>query len=162
MKRLNNITTQITGTKLTITADIEDHTFEQPVQRVTVNNHNPINMHWPRHCQISHEAYFVKAFGTGFGIMHDDLVKIAYAVEPKITFPPKFRNDITPSLSIEWVSEIPMTIQWQSSPDGKTWENIAGQESKSLDKTLVEERTFVRCVATNAAGATATDGLMVQ
>jgi len=53
MKRLTNIKSTAINGKVTITADVEEFRFEQPVQQVTVGYLNPANMSWPRHCQYA-------------------------------------------------------------------------------------------------------------
>ena len=163
MKRIFNTQCTVTGNKVTITGDIEDYKFEQPVQMVTVGFLNPANMQWPRHCQLSHEAFFVKAFGNGVGIMLDDLVAIAALVEPKTTFPPK-PSKLDNTLTVQIDSELNPDLRWEVSDalgDKADWKPIAGATTNVLDKTKVESGKFVRCVASSEAGEATTNPVMV-
>lgn len=164
MKILKNIQVSIASGKVTITGDAveaEKYQFANPVQQVTIGYLNPLNMQWPRHCQLSHEAFFVKAFGNGVGIMLDDLVKIAALIEPKTSFPPKSKGKLDNTLTVEFDSELNPSLQWQQSDDGLTWENIEGATTNVLDKTKIGIGKVVRCVASSEAGATATNTIMI-
>lgn len=156
MKKLINVTSAVTNGKITITADIADTDkgeFRFPVQQTTVGWINPLNMRWPRHVQISGEATFVKANGSGMAILHDDLVAIAALVEPKTSFPPVFKKS---DLTVEVASELNPSYQWQVSDKidaSQSWSNINGQISATLDKSSIKAGQFVRCVASNDSGS---------
>jgi len=159
MKKLGNTTCTIKDGKVTITGDIEDFKFEQPVQQVTVGYLNTDNFHWPRHCQLSHEAFFVKAFGNGVGIMLDDLVKIASIIEPKTSYPP-IASKLDNTLTVDINSELQPDLQWEVSDDGKDWKPIEGAKSNTLDKTNYAKK-FVRLVASSEAGSVTTNPVLV-
>jgi len=164
MKRLANIKSTAVNGKVTITADIEEFRFEQPVQQVTVGYLNPANMSWPRHCQLSHEAFFVKAFGQGVGIMLDDLVAIASVVEPKTSFPPVVKDKLDDSLTVDIISELNPDLQWEVSDEigeAQNWKKIEGATTSIFDKTKVKSGQFVRCMASSEAGYVTTNPVMV-
>lgn len=164
MKRLTNIKTTANNGKITIEADVEEYKFEHPVQQVTVGYLNPNNLTWPRHCQLSHEAFFVKAFGQGVGIMLEDLVAIASVIEPKTTFPPVVKDKLNNSLTVNIVSELNPDIQWEVSNEigeNQNWEKIEGANTSVFDKNKVKLGQFVRCVASSEAGFIATNPVMV-
>ena len=155
MKRLFNFQSKLENGKITITADIDDYKFEQPVQQVTVGHFNPDNLNWPRHVQLSHEAFFIKAFGNGVGIMIDDLVDLATLVEPKTSFPPKL-DKLDSSLKVSVCSEIEPSYQWQVSDniDNRAkWTDIDGATTSELDRTKVKVGQFVRVIASSDAGS---------
>jgi hypothetical protein len=166
MKKLTNVKTTVTGSKVTICADIVDAAptdFKWPVQQTTVGWLNPANLRWPRHIQISSEAVFVKSMNGGMAITNDDLVALAALVEPKTSFPPFFKSFPSPqSLTVDFSTELDPKLQWQVSdtplPDGK-WTDIEGAISRTLDNP--PKGKFVRCVASSEAGATATPAIRV-
>ena len=164
MKRLLNVQTSVVDNKVTITADIDDFKFESPVQQVTVGYLNAINMAWPRHCQLSHEAFFVKAYNNGVGILLDELVKIAAIIEPKTTFSPITRGNLNDSFALQVSSEIPVSYQWEVSNaigEAQNWAKIDGQTALEFDKTKVQSGQFVRCVITNDAGSFTTNSVII-
>lgn len=164
MKKITNVECEVVDGKLTITGDVigaDKFDFQQPVQQVTVGYLNPANTQWPRHIQLSHEAFFVKAFGNGVGIMLDDLVRIASIIEPKTTFPPKTKGKLDNTLTVNIDSELDPDLQWEASSDGREWEKIDGEKSNVLDKNKVPVGTLVRLVASSEAGSTATNPVMV-
>jgi len=167
MKTLSNVQTTVKDGKVTITADIIDQKFDFPVQQVTIGHFNPANMTWPRHIQLSHEAVFVKAFGNGFAIIQDDLVKIAAKVEPKTSFPPKFAyNPDNKSLTAEVCSEIDPDFSWEVSdsirPNESKWTLIEGENSITLNKEKVKTGQFVRCIASSEAGSMTSNPVLVS
>ena len=164
MKRLVNVQTSVVDGKVTITGDIDDFKFESPVQQVTVGYLNAINMAWPRHCQLSHEAFFVKAYNQGFGVLLDELVKIAAVIEPQTTFAPIMRNKLSDSFVLDVASELPVSYQWEVTDvigEEQNWAKIDGQTAAELDKTKVQSGKFVRCVITNAAGFFTTNSVII-
>jgi len=162
MKALANVKTTVQENKVTITADIVDRQFGLPIQQVTVGYLNPKNPRWPRHVQLSGEAVFVRAYGIGFGIMNDDLVNIAAKVEPRTSFSPKFSAMPIPGkLEVDFCSELDPELQWQQSADNKEWLDILGETGRTLDKGKAAPGSWVRCVASSAAGATATPPVKV-
>lgn len=167
MKTLTNVVCKVENGKVTITADIADKTFGLPVNQTTVGYLNPKNIRYPRHCQISNEAYFVKAFGNGFAIMHDDLVRIAAIVEPKTTYPPLFtKQPDSENFVVEINSELNPDFQWQVSDEIKlgkeNWTDIVGATDGVLDKSKVEKGKFVRCVAKSEAGTMYSNPVIVK
>ena len=168
MKKLVNVKTTVTNGKITICADIEEsapNEFAFPVQQVTVGHLNPINPRWPRHCQISQDAYFIKCNGFGMAIFHDDLIAIAAQVEPKTSFPPVVKK-LTDDLFAEVSSELNPDFQWQVSDDAypqptaprtpppqAVWSNIDGATSVKLDKTPLKTGQWVRCIISSEAGS---------
>ena len=157
MKTLINIKTVVADGKVTITGDIAEKEFRFPCQQVTIGYLNPDNPHWPRHIQLSGEAVFVKAYGNGFAINNDDLVKIAGVIEPRTSYAPLFKKMPRPeTLTVEISSELNPDLQWQQSLDNKEWANIEGATSATLDRTKIASGTWVRCVASSESGATAT------
>jgi hypothetical protein len=160
MKILKNIKASIKDGQVTITGQISEYKFDHPVQQVTVGYLNPANMQWPRHCQLSHEAFFVKAFGNGVGIMLDDLVNLAAIIEPKTTFPPK-SGSLDQTLTVHIDSELTPELQWEISDDGKEWSAIEGQTTNTLDKSKIEKGKIVRLRASSEAGSAYTNPVMV-
>lgn len=163
MKTLTNVKIQVKDGKVTLTADIEDKAFSFPVQQVTVGYLNPENMKWPRHIQLSHEAVFVKAFGNGFAISQDDLVRLAAAVEPKTSYAPVFKK--TENLTVEISSELDPELQWQVSEridKLQQWVDIPGEKSASLSRKPELVGKFVRCRASSDAGFTTTIPVKMQ
>jgi hypothetical protein len=160
MKILSNVVTVVKDGKVTITADIADKSFQWPVQQTTVTHIAAENVRFPRHVQLSHEAVFVKNGPIGFAIEREDLVNIAKEVEPQTSYRPVVSKSDGP-FSAKFVSELPLTYKWQNSAAGKVFVNIEGQTNQTLDLTKVVKGEFVRCVATNAAGSTATAPVQV-
>lgn len=156
MKALKNLKTEVKDGKVTITADIAEAIFDKNVQQTTILFITSENRQWPRHIQISGEAVFVGAFGNKFAILNSDLVAIAAAVEPKTSYPPIFKNNKSPDLTVDIYSELDPDFQWQVSPSLKVgevdWKDVAGQTSKDFDRTQVKKGDFVRCVASSEAG----------
>jgi hypothetical protein len=160
MKALKNIVTVIKDGKATITADVVEQEFRFPCQQVTVGYLNPSNIRWPRHIQLSGEAVFVKAYGIGFAIPNEEFVKLASAIEPRTSYSPLFGKMPSPdSLTVDFNSELNPDLQWQQSADDKEWTNIEDATSVTLDRAKVAKGTFVRCVASSAAGATGTPSI---
>jgi hypothetical protein len=142
----------------------------QPTRLVTVHNSAVLNPQWVRNLQLSSEFVFIKRYGSPtVGVHVDDLIALAIAIEPKLSWPPLFKNPPqsqsikageTASLSIETVSELPdVTYQWQSSPDNVTWTDIKDSVSSSLAGI---GEGFYRCVATSAAGSASTEPAHVK
>lgn len=164
MKRLSNFKATLNGSKLIIESDVDEFKFEHPVQQVTVGYLNPENFQWPRHIQLSHEAFFVKAFGNGVGVMLDDLVKIASVVEPKTSFPPKL-NKLDSSLKVSVASELNPSFQWQVSDyldHRANWKDIEGATSIELDKSKVKSGQFVRVIASSDAGSMTSNPAIIE
>jgi len=177
MKNISNpkIKVSADGKTATITVDIKEIDFDRNfVQRVTVGHVHPDNMAWPRHAQISHDAFFLTAFGNGMNITIEDFAKIAAAIEPKSTYPPKFNNSNDP-LTVEIASELSPDFQWEVA-DKETieieknrhreqlaeWKPISGATSKTLDKSLVKSGQFVRCIASSEAGKMASNPVQIK
>lgn len=163
MKKLTNVVANVVNGKLTITADVveaDKSEYRFPIQRVTVGYLNPDNLKWPRHIQLSGEAFFVKAYGAAMVISHDDIVKIAAAAEPKTSFAPvlKQSND----LNGENISELPVSYQWQVSENGTDWTDIPTGINAVLDSTNLIKGQLVRLVATNAAGSTVSIPIQIK
>lgn len=155
MKCLSNFKTTISGNKVFIEANITEANFGQRVQQVTVGYYNPDNLAWPRHCQLSHEAFFIKAFGFGVGVKLDDLISLAAVIEPRTTFPPKLNKQLDKSLKLELCSELSPSLQWQVSDniDARAdWQDVPGATGIELDKSKVKVGQFVRVVAKSEAG----------
>ena len=164
MKCLSNFKTTINGNKVIIEADITEVTFGQRVQQVTVGYYNPTNLQWPRHCQLSHEAFFIKAFGHGVGVKLEDLVALASAIEPRTTFPPKLNSKLDSALKVEIGSELTPTLQWQVSDNvdkRADWKDIPGATGPELDRTLVQTGQFVRVIAKSEAGEMVSNSAIV-
>lgn len=164
MKTLTNIQTVISGTKATITADIVDKVFGFPVQQVTIGFMPDNNPKFLRHVQISHEALFVKAYGTGFAIPLEDLMtKVAMVIEPKLSFPPVLKK--VGALTVELVSELQPVLQWQQAPAPNSpeedWKDIEGANDKSLDSAKTQKGTWVRCKATSESGIAITPPIKI-
>jgi hypothetical protein len=169
MKKLTNCISTVKDGKLTFTADIVEadaNEFRFPVQQTTVGYINPLNMKWPRHIQVSSEATFVKAFGNGMAISHDDLVEMAAKVEPKTSFPPLFKTQPkSESLTVEISSELNPDFQWQLSAtidNTASWTNISGATSSTLCKTNLPQGVWVRCVAKSDAGSMTSNPVQIQ
>jgi len=167
MKKLINTVTVIKDGKATITGDVVDaqpHEFRFPVQQSSVGYLNEANMRWPRHLQVSNEAFFVKAFGNGLAIPMDELVKIAGILEPKTTFPPVI-NKISPDLEVELSSELEPDFQWQVSDaidKSANWTDIVGETNKNLDKTKVKSGQFVRLIISSEAGSITSNPVLIK
>ena len=152
-----------------IVVDTGQETPSHPTQQITINHTSPLNMRWTRNIQISNEYIFAKRYGCPTVGMHvDDFMDLAVAAEPKLSWPPIFtkfpqaqsiKDGESATFTIEIAKgELPTIYQWQTSADGKTWVDIAGETSPSLTtKTPVQ----YRCVATNAAGSTSTIGALL-
>lgn len=167
MKKLTNVVSKVVDGKLTVTADVTECAagdYRFPVQQVSIGYLSDKNHQWPRHIQLSGEATFVKAFGNGMAINHDDLVSIAAVVEPKTSFPPVFKKRI-PDYTVEIDTELDPDFQWQVSDSIDTkqsWKDIAGQTTKTLDKSTVPPGKWVRCVASSEAGSMTSNPVIVK
>jgi hypothetical protein len=167
MKKLINTVTVIKDGKATITGDVieaQPHEFRFPVQQASVGYLNEANMRWPRHLQISNEAFFIKAFGNGLAIPADEMVKIASILEPKTTFPPVV-NKISTDLEVDLASELDPDFQWQVSDKvdkDADWKNIEGETKKNLDKSKVKSGQFVRLIISSEAGSVTSNFVLVK
>jgi hypothetical protein len=149
--------------------DTGEETPSQPTQQVTVGHTSPLNVKWARNIQISNEFIFVKRYGCPVvGIHVDDLVALAVAAEPGLSWPPVFikfpqsatvKTGESATFVVEVATgELPTTYQWQTSTDSSTWNNLDGQTSPTLVATVAGQ---YRCVATNGAGSTSTAGAIL-
>lgn len=166
MKTLKDVTVSVKDGVVTLTGKIAEASFDiHMAQRVTIGYVNPENLTWPRHIQLSHEAVFVRAFGNGFGIHNDDLVKLATAVEPKTSYPPLFKKSNKERYRVELSSELHPDFQWQVSDKiDKTqkWENITGETFNYLKVPNAVKGRFVRCIASSEAGSVASNPVIVN
>lgn len=149
--------------------DTGEETPSQPTQQVTIGHTSSLNMKWARNIQISNEFVFVKRYGCpAVGIHVDDLVALVVSAEPALSWPPAFTK-FPQSVSVKFgesstlavevaAGELPITYQWQSSTDGKTWTDIAGQTSPTIS---CKDAGQYRCVASNGAGSTSTAGAIL-
>ena len=127
-----------------------------PAQQVTVRHVSPLNPGWVRNVQLTNEFVLIKKHGCPpTGIHVDDLIALANAVQPKLSWPPVFSSQPRLAdgvLSVELVSELPdLKLQWQTSSDGATWNNIQSADKLSCSTTVAG---LYRCIAENGAGQT--------
>ena len=165
------------GKTVTIVADIVEKPFSTFfIQRSTVSHFNPQNIKHPRHILISNEGVFAFHHQHGFAFTLEDFAAIAAAVEPKTSFAPEFSKSDDP-LSVNVISELPVTYQWQftdrikpvavdaksgKKPEAIVWTNISGANQKTLDKAAVKPALFVRCVVTNAVGSSNSNPFLLK
>lgn len=166
MKTLKDVTVSVKDGIVTMTGKIAEGDFDiHMAQRVTVGYLNPENHTWPRHIQLSHEAVFVRAFGNGFGLSNDDMVKLATAVEPKTSYPPMFKKSVNGKYHVELSSELQPDFQWQVSDKinkEQKWENIPGETFNYLKVPNAVKGRFVRCVASSEAGSMISNPVIVD
>ena len=168
MKTLKNPKCELSadGKQITIVADVVDQPFNGLlVTRVSHGHLNPDHSQHPRRIQSSSEAVFCESSRGKFAMPNDVFAAIAAACEPGTTFPPHFKKSSKPG-SVEVVSELPFTLQWQISdnadphgtypPPVAVWTDIAGADKPTLDESAIPVGKFIRCKATNAAGTTIT------
>lgn len=165
MKIITKCKTIVDGNKITITAELSEKDFVLPVQLVTIGHGVSTNLHHPRHVQISNEALFVKRMpradlkrkGSAIGWLIDELVDVFVAIDPNLTDAPQFlehpkEND----LSVVINSEIEFTEKWEQSDDGKDWVEFDKDKNGTIPGKLY------RCIATNAAGSTISNPVMLK
>lgn len=152
------------GKSVTINADVVEQPFNSILtSRVTHGHLNELNVKHPRHVQSSSEAVFVKHSVHGVALLNDFLVSVAAVVEPKTSFAP-LHVPSADLMTTQLVSESDVKYQWQVSDDPApqgtfpppvaVWSDIAGQTSKTLDKSCIKQGQWARCVSTNATGST--------
>lgn len=165
MKTLRSAEISVEGDTITIKAKIVDQPFQGIlITRVTHGHLNHENMRHPRRIQSSSEAVFVEAPMAKIAIPNKLVSRIAAAMEPMTSFPPKIKRESKPN-EILVCSEIPVTYQWQISnnpkpiadkphtpPPPAIWNDISGETSNIIDESKVEVGKWIRCVVKNAAG----------
>ena len=146
-----------------------DELLKRPAQRTTICHVNPLHRNWARDVQITPEYVLIKRHKCPtIGVSISDLVALAVSQEPGLSWPPVFsqmpesvniKNGTTAILSAAIAAgELPASLKWQSSTDGKSWEDISGQTGNSMTASVSGQ---YRCVATNAKGITATSPAIV-
>jgi hypothetical protein len=171
MKTLTNYKIKLSddGKSVSITADVIDQPFSgMLITRVSHGHQNPVNTKYIRRIQSSNEAVFVESRQGKFALSNDFVAAIAAVVEPKTTFAPHFHKNSVPA-NVSVASETPVTYQWQISdnaypeasephtpPPAAIWTDIVGATDAKLDETKIANGKWIRCVATNATGATIT------
>lgn len=137
--------------------DFGEMTPTMPLHPRTVGHSFEINRAWTHHVQIDENWLFVKRPRRAMVAIHlDEIVNLALLAEPMLSHPPIFNKQPTADdLTVETASKLDgAKHQWQKSDDGKTWQNIDGQDSTSLTD---KGHKHVRCIASNAAGQTISD-----
>ena len=164
MKTFANKKITVTGNKFTMTADIVEKDYSAfPVQQQTIVHVAGNNRQHHRHVQISQAGAMVKTPGKnlGFVLEKQDLVDLATAIEPRLSYAPvpsKLGKELTVNIS----SELTPDLQWQvSSDNGKTWADIAGQKTNTLDKSSVPAKSLVRLKASSEAGTMISNSTIV-
>jgi len=155
MKTLANINTTITGTKLTLTADIVEKDYSQYRTQQTTIMHRSVKTKHIRHVQVSEAGVMVKTPGKNVGVMLEKqtLVELATEIEPKLSYAPKAAKSLDSTLTVPINSELTPSLQWQQSVDnGLTWTDIEGQTTDTLDKTKATPKANVRLHAWSEAG----------
>ena len=150
----------ITGAKCTISADGKTITAvmdvdEQPfnsmlLTRVSHGYANPLHPAHHRRIQSSNAAVFLESTDERAAIANEALVDIFNTFAPNTTFLPQLKK--VDSGEIHVISELPVTFQWQSSTDNKTWADIAGATAAKLDESIIKPGDWFRLVITNAKG----------
>lgn len=169
MKTLRHAEISVEGDTITIKAKIVDQPFSGIlITRVTHGHLNLENTRHPRRIQSSSEAVFVEAPNAKVAIPNKFISRIAAAMEPLTSFPPKVRPESQPNAILVW-SEIPATYQWQISDNPKPiadkphtppppaiWTDIDGETKNTIDESKIENGKWIRCVVKNGAGTTIT------
>jgi len=149
---------KISGDSFTITGKIVEKDIRGHSQQVTVNEIPDENHQWSRGLRLSNKAVFVERFKDSFAIENPQILKLAMAVVPKLSWPPKFvkqpaniriEANAEGSFSIETTSETMTAYQWMNSEDGKNWNALNGETSKTIK---VKSSGWYRCMATNESG----------
>jgi hypothetical protein len=154
MKCITNLKATVSDGKITITGDVVEREFRFPSQQVTVPFVGNKNPHWAIHAQMSQEALFIKHLAAGVAIpLQEWIDSVANLVEPKLSYPPAIRKNA--NLTVEFVSDLEMSIQWQSSEDDIHWADVPGETSSTLNLKGLSGK-WVRCRGFSAAGETFT------
>ena len=164
MKTFANKKITVTGNKFTMTADIVEKDYSAfPVQQQTIVHMAKNNVRHHRHIQISMVAAFVKTPGKkiGFALENQDLVNLATQVEPLLSYAPVAANKLDKTLTVKIHSELTPDLQWQTSADGTTWTDVAGQTTNTLDKATVKAGSQVRLKASSNAGEMFTNAVTI-
>lgn len=155
MKTLNNIKSSIVNGKLTLTADIVEKDYSGfPVQQQTIVHVASGNRGHHRHIQISQAGAIVRTPGKNLGVVFEKqfLVDLATDIEPRLSYAP-VASKLGKELTVNIASELKPDLQWQVSADnGKTFTDISGQTTNTLDKTKVGKKNHVRLKASSEAG----------
>jgi len=166
MKTIGDVKITCSQGIITIVGKVVEREFNPNIEQKTVLYITGENRRWYRHIQISQEATFLKAYGSGIGILHDDLAAIANAIEPKTSYPPVIKSINPTTFTAEIISELDVTFQWESTeslnPDKLKWEPVESQTTDALDKTKVLAGRFVRLSATNQSGTTYSNPIQVK
>lgn len=164
MKTFANIKYTITGNKITLTADIVDKDFSRyPAQHQTIVHTASGNRRHRRHFHLSEAGAIIRTPGKnlGFVFQKQDMVDLATAIEPRLSYAPvaaPIGKDLTANIS----SELTPDLQWQASADGgRTWTDIAGQTTKTLDRATVKAGQQVRLKASSEAGTMISNSTLV-
>ena len=155
MKTLAKIKSTVSGGKLTLTADIIEKDYSGfPVQQQTIVHISKQNRGHHRHMQMSQAGVVARTPGKnlGFVLEKQDFIDLATSVEPRLSYAP-VASKLGTTLTVNISSELKADLQWQVSADkGKTWADIAGQTTNTLDKTTVKAGQLVRLKASSEAG----------
>jgi len=153
MKTLINARTTVSadGKTATIVVDVADYAFNALLTtRVSHGHLNPDNPKHPRRIQSSNQAVFLEAPGFKGSIPNETIAAIWAVISPASTFAPVMAK--AKDGSVKAISELPVSFQWQSSPDDKTWTDIAGQTSQTLPDGIVAVGEWKRLIISNAKG----------
>ena len=155
MKTITTAKATLSADGKTITAvfDVADQPFNSLLTtRVSHPYSNPLHPAHHRRIQSSNAAVFCEAPGVKAAILNDALADLFASLEPKTTFLPQLKK--TADGTVQVISETPVTMQWQVSADGKTWTNIPGATSGTLDPNATKPGEWAQLVITNSTGST--------
>lgn len=175
MKTLTKPKITVNGDEITIVAKIVEQPFNKLlVTRVSHGHVNPDNVRHPRRIQSSNEAVFIESPAGKFAMPNEVIAAIAAHACPESSFAPVFVAGSTPD-GVKVTSETEVTYQWQvsdnpapiadkpnTSPPEAVWTDIPTATNAKLDQTLVAEKKWVRCVATNLTGKTISKPIQKQ
>jgi hypothetical protein len=130
-----------------------------PARQVSIGAGTVENPNWHRSIQISDEFVFVKRGKLAVAVSIADVINLAMAVEPGLTWsPPKIMKQpesveaIAPTratFKVQASSEYNIGYQWQESQDGKTWQEISDESAKTETLTVqcsAAGQKFIRCL----------------
>ena len=156
------------GKTVTLTCDVAELPYgSQLTRKVSHGYLHPENIKHQRGIIATSDVVLVESRYGKAAITNAVLAALGAAVEPKTSFAPVFKKGSSPA-GVDVLSETPFTLQWETTDKpnpipqthGKPmvqpiWTPIKDATGPKIDESSIPVGLWVRCVATNSTGSTA-------